>query len=108
MAAKDDVARMSEFKLNDRILKAVGKPLRRKEDLRLLTGKGRFTDDFNLPGQVWAAMVRSPHPHARIVAISGEAALEMPGVLAVYTGDDCKRDGLSEIRTIRCRRRSST
>ena len=88
---------MSDFKLNERILKAVGKPLRRKEDLRLLTGKGRFTDDFNLPGQVWAAMVRSPHPHARIVAISGEAALSMPGVLAVYTGADCKADGLSDI-----------
>lgn len=83
--------------LNERAFKAVGKPLRRKEDLRLLTGKGHFTDDFNLPGQVWAAMVRSPHPHARINGIDKTAALAMPGVLAVYTGADCIADGLKPI-----------
>ena len=83
--------------LSERAFKAVGRPLPRKEDLRLITGKGRFTDDFTLPGQVWAAMVRSPHPHARIVAIDAAAALAMPGVLGVYTGADCARDGLKEI-----------
>jgi aerobic carbon-monoxide dehydrogenase large subunit len=83
--------------LNERAFKAVGRPLPRKEDLRLITGKGRFTDDFSLPGQVWAAMVRSPHPHARIVAIDPKPALEMPGVLGVYTGADCERDGLKSI-----------
>ncbi len=83
--------------LSERAFKAVGKPLRRKEDLRLLTGKGRFTDDFNLPGQVWAAMVRSPHPHARINGIDKTAALAMPGVLAVYIGADCIADGLKPI-----------
>ena len=46
---------------------SIGHPIRRKEDARLLTGKGRFTDDFSLDGQTYAAMVRSPHPHARIV-----------------------------------------
>jgi aerobic carbon-monoxide dehydrogenase large subunit len=50
-------------------LGAIGQPVRRKEDQRLLTGKGRFTDDFNLPGQAYAVMVRSPHPHARILQI---------------------------------------
>jgi carbon-monoxide dehydrogenase large subunit len=83
--------------LNEQGFKAVGKPLPRKEDLRLITGKGRFTDDFNLPGQVWAAMVRSPHPHARIVLIEAKEALKMPGVLGVYTGADCLRDGLKDI-----------
>jgi carbon-monoxide dehydrogenase large subunit len=83
--------------LNERAFKAVGRPLPRKEDLRLITGKGRFTDDFNFPGQVWAAMVRSPHPHARIVAIDSEGARAMPGVLGVYTGADCERDGLKPI-----------
>jgi carbon-monoxide dehydrogenase large subunit len=83
--------------LSERAFKAVGRPLPRKEDLRLITGKGRFTDDFTLPGQVWAAMVRSPHPHARIVSIDAAAALAMPGVLGVYTGADCARDGLQEI-----------
>jgi carbon-monoxide dehydrogenase large subunit len=83
--------------LQDKVFKAVGRPLPRKEDLRLITGKGRFTDDFNLPGQTWAAMVRSPHPHARIVAIDASAALALPGVLAVYTGADCARGGLKDI-----------
>jgi carbon-monoxide dehydrogenase large subunit len=75
----------------------VGKPLPRKEDLRLLTGAGRFSDDFNAEGQAHAAMVRSPHPHARIAAIDIAQAMAMPGVLAVYTGADCAADGLGPI-----------
>ena len=75
----------------------IGKPLPRKEDERLITGKGRFTDDFNLDGQAYAAMVRSPHPHARIVAIDTAAAKNMPGVLGVFTGADCAADGLEPI-----------
>jgi len=75
----------------------IGKPLPRKEDERLVTGKGRFTDDFNLDGQVYAALVRSPHPHARIVAIDAAAAKNMPGVLGVFTGADCAADGLAPI-----------
>ncbi len=75
----------------------IGKPLPRKEDERLVIGKGRFTDDFNLDGQVYAVMVRSPHPHARIVAIDAAAAKAMPGVLGVFTGADCAADGLSPI-----------
>ncbi len=55
--------------LSERAFKAIGRPLARKEDARLITGKGRFTDDFTLPGQTWAAMVRSPYPHARILGI---------------------------------------
>ncbi|HEX4326775.1 MAG TPA: xanthine dehydrogenase family protein molybdopterin-binding subunit [Burkholderiales bacterium] len=84
--------------INDRLFKAIGKPLQRKEDVRLMTGKGRFTDDFTLPGQVWAWMVRSLYPHARIVAIDKTAALAMPGVLAVLTGADCAADGLKAIQ----------
>ncbi len=83
--------------LAERVFKAVGKPVPRNEDQRLITGKGRFSDDFSLPGQVWAAMVRSPHPHARIVSIDASEALKMPGVLAVYTGEDCRKDGLKPI-----------
>lgn len=83
--------------MNERIFKAIGKPLQRKEDLRLITGKGQFTDDFTLPGQVWAVMVRSPYPHARIESVDSQAALAMPGVLAVYSGADCLRDGLGPI-----------
>ncbi len=77
---------------------AIGQPVRRKEDQRLLTGKGRFTDDFSLDGQAYAAMVRSPHPHARIKRIDTAAAKAMPGVLGVFTGADCAPTG-----SVRCR-----
>jgi carbon-monoxide dehydrogenase large subunit len=75
----------------------IGKPMPRKEDARLITGKGRFTDDFNLDGQTYAVMVRSPYPHARIVAIDAAAAKAMPGVLGVFTGADCAADKLAPI-----------
>ena len=75
----------------------IGKPMPRKEDARLVTGKGRFTDDFSLDGQVYAAMVRSPYPHARIVSIDTAAAKAMPGVLGVFTGADCAADGLKPV-----------
>src|SRR6476469_4380935 len=76
---------------------SIGKPMPRNEDARLLTGKGRFTDDFAIPGQAYAVMVRSPHPHARIKGIDKTAALAMPGVLAVFTGADVAADGLKPI-----------
>jgi carbon-monoxide dehydrogenase large subunit len=75
----------------------IGQPMPRHEDARLLTGQGRFTDDFNFPGETYAAMVRSPHPHARIISIDKTRVLAMPGVLGVFTGDDCAADGLGPI-----------
>jgi carbon-monoxide dehydrogenase large subunit len=75
----------------------VGKPIPRKEDRRLITGKGRFSDDFNMPGQVYAAMVRSPYPHARILGIDISQAMASSGVLAVLTGQDVLDDGLQPI-----------
>lgn len=77
--------------------RSVGKPVRRNEDERLITGKGRFTDDFSLPGQVWAVMVRSPHPHATILSVDVSAALASEGVLGVYTGADLAAEGLGQI-----------
>jgi aerobic carbon-monoxide dehydrogenase large subunit len=76
---------------------AIGKPLARKEDQRLVTGKGRFSDDFNVDGQAYMAVVRSPHPHARIDLIETSAARDLPGVLAVLTGEDLLADGLKPI-----------
>ena len=76
---------------------AIGQPLRRKEDQRLLTGKGRFTDDFSIEGQTYAAVVRSPHPHAQIKSIGTAQAKTMPGVLGVFTGADVRADGLKPI-----------
>lgn len=66
----------------------VGTPLRRREDRRLLTGASRFLDDIRLPGMVHAAIVRSPHAHARIVRVEPGAARAMPGVVAVLTAED--------------------
>ncbi len=71
--------------------------MRRKEDARLLTGQGRFSDDFSIEGQAYAAMVRSPHPHARITRIDTTKAKAMPGVLGVFTGADVLADGLTPI-----------
>jgi carbon-monoxide dehydrogenase large subunit len=78
----------------DTIMSAIGQPLRRKEDARLLIGKGLFTDDFSMEGEAFAAMIRSPHPHARIVHVNMAPARFMPGVLAVFSGADCLADGL--------------
>ncbi len=79
------------------LLAAIGKPMRRNEDKRLISGEGRFTDDFRFEGQTFAAMVRSPHPHARIVKVDGSAAMQMPGVLGVFDGAQALADGLGPI-----------
>ncbi len=75
----------------------IGQPVRRREDLRLTTGNGRYADDVNLPGQAYVAMVRSPHAHARIMSITTDAAMATPGVLAILTGYDFLADHLREI-----------
>lgn len=75
----------------------VGQPMRRVEDERLITGKGRYTDDIMFEGQAHAFMVRSPHANARILSIDATDAKAAPGVLAVYTGEDAKREGLGII-----------
>jgi aerobic carbon-monoxide dehydrogenase large subunit len=66
----------------------VGQALRRKEDPRLITGQGSYVDDINLPGQLWAAWVRSPEAHAKIASIDTSAAKAHKGVRAVFTNDD--------------------
>ncbi|HEX2084842.1 MAG TPA: xanthine dehydrogenase family protein molybdopterin-binding subunit, partial [Solirubrobacteraceae bacterium] len=66
----------------------VGRALKRKEDPRLITGRARYTDDITPPGTLYAAIVRSPEAHARIVSIDTSAAREQPGVEAVFTGED--------------------
>jgi carbon-monoxide dehydrogenase large subunit len=83
--------------IDGRLLRSIGRAEPRREDRRLVTGQGRFTDDFNAPGQLHAAIVRSPYPHARIVGIDAEAVRAMPGVHAVYTGRDCAADALGII-----------
>src|SRR5262245_48876527 len=75
----------------------IGKPVRRKEDLRLITGRGRYSDDVNLPGQAHATMVRSSHAHARIIRIETAASMTVPGVIAVITGADVAAAELGSI-----------
>ena len=70
-----------------------GKPVPRQEDLRLVTGRGQYTDDFVLPGQAWAVFLRSPHAHAGVRSMDTSAASKMPGVLAVLTGNDYLAEG---------------
>jgi aerobic carbon-monoxide dehydrogenase large subunit len=72
----------------------IGQGIKRVEDVRLLRGGGRYLDDVNVPGQTYAVVVRSPHAHARLLAIDVSAAQRAPGVVAVFTGADLAKDGL--------------
>ena len=74
-------------------MKYVGRSIPRREDLRLITGTGRYTDDVRVPNAAFAHFVRSPFPHAKIGAIRTAAALAAPGVLAVLTAEDYIADG---------------
>ena len=78
--ARDNAIALQKF--------GVGQPVRRKEDDTLVRGKGKYTDDFSLPGQVYAWIVRSSHAHGILRGIDTEAAKAMPGVLGVWTGAD--------------------
>src|SRR5262245_32667782 len=68
-----------------------GSGIRRREDPRLITGTARYTDDIALPGMTYAAILRSPHAHARITRIDTSRAKAAPGVLAVFTGTDTEQ-----------------
>ena len=78
----------------------IGASVKRREDQRLLTGEGRFADDFNGLGQAHAAFVRSPHAHADVLAIDAAPAKAVAGVLAVFTGHDLAADGVGGIPTL--------
>ncbi|MDD9992118.1 MAG: molybdopterin-dependent oxidoreductase [Rhodospirillales bacterium] len=75
----------------------IGAPVRRKEDTRLLTGRGRYVDDIKRPGQTYACFVRSSHAHARVRSIDTEQAAKAPGFVAAYTAADLKRDGIGDL-----------
>ncbi|MGC2413695.1 MAG: xanthine dehydrogenase family protein molybdopterin-binding subunit [Stellaceae bacterium] len=76
----------------------VGQRVRREEDLRLLSGRGRYVDDVAPPGAARGYVLRSPYAHARILAIDVARAVAAPGVLAVLTGEDLRRRGLGTLR----------
>ncbi len=72
----------------DATAKLVGQPRKRKEDARLVTGETMWTDNIQLPGMLFMSILRSPMAHAKIDRVDPSRALEMPGVVAVYTGAD--------------------
>ena len=75
----------------------IGQPVRRKEDIRFITGEGRYTDDVAPEGMAYAHVLRSDRAHARILRIGTDAAATAPGVLAVLTGADAEADGLPSL-----------
>ena len=75
----------------------IGKSVKRVEDKRFITGKGKYTDDIVLPGMTHASFVRSPHAHAKIKDVDTSAALASPGVVAVFTGKDIAEAGINGI-----------
>ena len=76
----------------------VGQPIPRTEDPRLLTGGGRYSDDYNLPHQLRAYMLRSPHAHADIKSIDIDQAVAMPGVQTILTAADYRADGHGDLQ----------
>jgi aerobic carbon-monoxide dehydrogenase large subunit len=78
----------------------VGRAMKRKEDPRMITGRGRYTEDINPPGMLHAVIVRSPEAHADIVSIDTSGAKEWPGVVAVYTGEDLADDFASGLAMV--------
>ena len=77
-----------------------GQPVKRLEDQRLLTGRGRYIDDKPADGALWLVLLRSPHAHARIRAIDTETARTMAGVEAVFTGADLIADNIGTLPTL--------
>ncbi len=75
----------------------IGASVRRREDARFITGSGRYTDDLNQPGQVYGVFCRSPHARARINGVDTTETLAVPGVLAVYTGEQMVADGIGDL-----------
>jgi aerobic carbon-monoxide dehydrogenase large subunit len=75
----------------------IGMPLRRREDRRFLTGRGRYVHDIVLPQQLHAVFLRSPHAHAEIAAIDKAEALASPGVAAIFTAEDVTADKLNGV-----------
>ena len=78
----------------------MGHSVKRKEDPRFIRGAGEYIDDFNLPGQLWLDIVRSPYAHAKIKGIDASEALKVPGVAAIITGADLEKAGLHWMPTL--------
>jgi len=78
----------------------IGQPIRRREDFRLVRGRGRFVDDISAPEMAWVSFVRSPYPHARIRSIDKTRAESVPGVLRVLVARDWEAAGLGKMANL--------
>src|SRR4029450_9279310 len=79
------------------VSKLFGSSIKRREDPRLITGKGNFTDDVKLPGQTYAGFVRSPHAHAGGGRVDVARATQVPGVVAAFSGKDLADGGVNPL-----------
>ncbi|HEX6008197.1 MAG TPA: xanthine dehydrogenase family protein molybdopterin-binding subunit [Burkholderiales bacterium] len=75
------------------LLEVEGVHVSRREDLRLITGAGKYASDWNLPGQLYACFVRADRAHAKILSLDTQAVARHPGVVRIYTGEDTVRAG---------------
>src|SRR5580693_64215 len=78
-------------------VEGIGASVVRKEDKRFITGKGRYVDDIKLTGMTFAHFVRTPHAHAKVKSIDSSAAMKMPGVIAVLTGQEIVDDKVGNL-----------
>ncbi len=78
-------------------VEGIGASVVRKEDRRFITGKGRYVDDIKLQGMTHAHFIRSPHAHAKLKSIDSSAAMKMPGVVAVLTGQEIVDDKVGNL-----------
>ena len=78
-------------------VEGIGASVVRKEDRRFITGKGRYVDDIKLPGMTYAHFIRSPHAHAKVKSIDSSAAMKMPGVVGVLTGQQIVDDKVGNL-----------
>src|SRR5215212_8417236 len=86
-------------------VQAIGERVRREEDFRLLTGRGRYVEDVPAINAARSYVLRSPYAHARIASLNAERAKTAPGVLAILTGADLRRRGLGTLRPLVPRRK---
>jgi carbon-monoxide dehydrogenase large subunit len=75
----------------------ISQPVRRREDIRFVTGRGKYSDDINVPGQLHAAFLRSDHPHGELKSVDTSKAKAAPGVVGVFTGEDLLTAGIGPV-----------
>jgi aerobic carbon-monoxide dehydrogenase large subunit len=75
----------------------IGQAVKRVEDKRFITGKGKYTDDIVLPNMTYAYIIRSPYAHAKILKVDTSQALAMEGVVAIFTGEDIAKAGIGGV-----------